>query len=201
MINCGKIFKSIGFNCENQVQSGTVVVYIANYNEVSNVVKDAERLATGLTFASCLYKIEGRQNSVAPMYNLIKGNFVEQYDHIVKCLGFDISPETKLNLEGAKSGKFVCIVENVYKGDAGKTAFEIYGLDAGLDMTILTRDPNNADTQGAFDLTFATNKNKEPFMPLYFQTGGSYGATKQFLEDAVACINGDFNDDFNNDFN
>lgn len=202
MINCGNILGNIEFNCENQITTGTVIVYISNYNDVSGVVKNEERLITSMSFASCLYKIEGRQNSVAPNYSLIKGSFTELYDHVVKCLGFDISPETKLNLEGAKSGRFVVIVENVYKGYGGKNAFEVYGLNAGLEMTILTRDSNNNDTQGAFDLTFATNKNKEPFMPLYFQTDGSYQSTKLFLENALICGQPkDFNNDFNNDFN
>jgi len=201
MLNCGKIYGNIAYNCDKLLTTGTVTMYVGNYIEVADVTLDTDRVITSLT-VGCLYKIEGRQNSIQPIYSLIKGNFTEMYDHTVKALGFDISPDVKKNLEGMKSGLFIVIVENVNKGNDGKIAFEVYGINAGLVMTMLQRDPSNADTQGAFDFTFTTNKNKEPFMPLYLQVGGSYTATKEFLENALCSGElGDFNNDFNNDFN
>jgi hypothetical protein len=64
-----------------------------------------------------------------------------------------------------KDGRFVVITENYFKGVAGNASFEIYGLTTGLEMSVLERDPNTADTQGAFDFTFTTINNKEPRLP------------------------------------
>jgi hypothetical protein len=203
MIKCGGILNNIGFDCENNVQSGTIDLYVGNYESIVNYITNELNVITDFNLSECIYKIEGRQNSISPSYNLIKGSFYELYDHSVKAIGFNINPMVKKNLDKMKSGLFFCIVEHINKGITGLTGFEVYGLNAGLVMKSLSRDPNNVDTQGAFEFEFFTEKNKEPFMPLYLSVNNSYVGTKLFLENALCSniISGDFNNDFNNDFN
>jgi hypothetical protein len=103
------------------------------------------------------------------------------FDHQVRAKGFDLSPATKVNINSMKDGRYTIITQNYYKGTNGNAAYEIYGLTAGLEMTEIARDPNSADTQGAFDFLFFTDINKEPKSPnTFFDT--DYATTKALVE-------------------
>lgn len=167
---CGQISGNILYDCDFPMQGGTRDrAWIFNLADIEGYVVDVNNplLYSDITLLALKtgFVIDGRNNSIMPNFALIKGNFIEQYDHTISMKGWDISPEVKQNLEGMKSGRFVVVCENVFKGASGNSAFEVYGATTGLELSVLTRDPNNADTQGAFDFTFATVKNKEPKMP------------------------------------
>jgi hypothetical protein len=128
------------------------------------------------------YYVEGRNNSNAPSFALVKQTYANVFDHIFLFKIFDLSPETKADLQAGKDGKYVVIYENNFKGTGGNSAFEVLGAGLGLELTALTRDPNNADTQGAYDITFGSNaNNKEGALPLtFFKT--SYAVSKAAIE-------------------
>lgn len=202
MFNCNLISNSIAFDCENPNISGTRRAWILNFNDIDSVSLASNKMIIEniiLKAGKISYKIDGRQNSIAPKSTLINGTFTKNYDHSVGILSFDISPELKENLEGARRGLFVVIVENVFKGTSGNSAFEVYGIDAGLRFTILEKDPNSQDTQGGISFTLATDKNKEPFGARTF-FDSDYQTTLALIE-SLSSLPSDFNNDFNNDFN
>lgn len=203
MIDCNKIKSSSRFSCENQNITGTRRAWILNFNDIDSVVFSLSYKMVieniNLKAGKISYKIDGQQNSIAPKSTLIIGNFFKNYDHSVGFLSFDISPELKENIEGAKSGLFVVIVENVFKGVSGNTAFEVYGIDAGLRFILIDKDPNNQDTQGGIQFTLSTDKNKEPFGARTFFVS-DYETTLALIE-GLSSLPSDFNNDFNNDFN
>lgn len=185
---CGEINANIAFDCDNPLQSGTRDrMWIINFEDIDhgaivynatnkNIVEDLPLLATKVA-----YYIDGKNNSIMPTATMVQQRYANMFDHVVNAKGFDISPAVKDMLDKAKDGRFVIITENTFKGASGNAAFEIFGLKSGLEMTGLTRDPNNADTQGAFDITFGTNLNKEPELPkTYFIT--DYSTTKAAIE-------------------
>lgn len=170
---CGNISGNLAFSCTDPLQAGTGNrSWVFNFDDILDVTKNltnkliVEDIALKSTKQA--YYVDGNNNSIAPTFSLIKNRYTNVFDHSVNMKGFDISPAAKDNLNAAKDGKFVVIVENLAKGTTGNTAFEIYGLEVGLEMTVLTRDPLNADTQGAFDFTFATNLNKAATVPHTF---------------------------------
>ena len=182
---CGAISASIGFDCDNPMQAGTEdKAWIINKSDIDSITYNTNKMIVediNLKVGKTAFTISGRNNSIMPSTALIKNTYTDVFDHIVNMVLFDISPAQKENLTGMISGKYVIVTENKFRGATGNSAFEIYGLDTGLELTVLTKDPNNADTQGAFSGTFATNKNKEPKMPrTVFIT--SYAATLAMLE-------------------
>lgn len=182
---CGAIASSIGFDCDNPMQGGTEdKAWIINKADIDTVTYNTNNMIVEditLKVGKTAFTIAGRNNSIMPSTALIKNTYTDVFDHIVNMVLFDISPAQKENLQGMISGKYVIVTENKFRGATGNSAFEIYGLDTGLELTVLTKDPNNADTQGAFSGTFATNKNKEPKMPRsVFIT--SYASTLAMLE-------------------
>lgn len=139
-------------------------------------------MADGITLASGKvgHVISGRRNTIVATSTLIPAQ--ELYDHAVTAMGFDISANTKEILEGAKSGRFVIICENIHKGANDADAFEIYGLNAGLVLMENNRDTSSVETQGAFALRFANDEvSKEINLPkTLFDT--DYATTKALVD-------------------
>lgn len=172
-MNCGKITKNESPLCDTPLQGGSEdKIVLFNWDEwkeftisrnVDNpqVIEDIV-MGSGVTG----YLMEGKNNSVLPKTTYIKQRFSEVFDHELNYKIFTIDGETKSELEKKVKGRFVAVVENKFKGTDGDSAFEIYGADAGLVVTALTRDPNSSDTQGAFDIILKTDEfSKEPHLP------------------------------------
>ena len=120
-------------------------------------------LKTGFTW-------QGKQSSLSPRVAQIVKPFAKPFDHIIDALLFDITDATKEQLELANQGRFVAVVENNYRnGAVGDTAFEIYGMEAGLELVKLERNPNDVDNVGAWVLTLqSSEKGKEGKLPVTF---------------------------------
>lgn len=166
---CGELAGNILINCDAPIQAGTRErLIILNHRDVIAPVYAADNFTiVDLILASGAigYVIDGKNNSIEPDTAMVMVGFNKMFDHMVRAKGFDISPETKVKLNNAKDGKFIAVTENFYRGTGGNSAFEVYGLSSGLEVTELTRTPNSQDTQGAFDFLFSTPVNKEPKLP------------------------------------
>jgi hypothetical protein len=182
---CGKINASIAKSCTVPLQGGTEDrAWIINKADIASVT-----YASGgevvedivLNSGATAFYIDGKNNSIEPNYAMVDLGFFNMFDHSVTFKGFDISPDIKAQLNSAIDGKYVVIVENYFKGTAGNSAFEVYGLTTGLEFSELTRNPNDEATQGAFHFILTTKTNKEAKMPnSLFVT--SYAASKAVVE-------------------
>lgn len=186
---CGKISASQTINCNNPLQAGSEdTLTLINWEDwldasltlngtntqiVENIV-----LASGIT----AFSMDGKNNSIAPKFELIKQPYAEVYNHELNYKVFGVNASAKEQLEKKAKGRFVAIVHNKFKGASGDSAFEIYGADAGLVVTQMIRDVNSSDTQGAFDIILKTSElSPEPHMPkTLFVT--DYATTKAIVE-------------------
>lgn len=186
--SCGVIDEDLLINCDTPLQGGVNDrLILINWDDLASVTKNAAGIVTAITLNSGAqaYLVEGKNNSVAPTQALLKLRFSEVFDHIVNFKTFDLDNALKVQLQNAVKGRFIAIVENNFKGTDGDAAFEIYGLDAGLVVTALTRDPNSSETQGAYDITMGSSEfAKEPKLPTtVFLT--SYAVTKALVDDLL----------------
>jgi hypothetical protein len=166
---CGLIALDQILNCENPLQAGTREnAKVLNLADIATSTRNATTKAIEAftnTVPGSAAVVGGITNTIKPRFEQVAAGPFKKYMHQVAMLGFDLSPEVKDDLENAKDGQFVVVVENAYKGEDGNAAFEIYGLDNGMELSALTRDPLDDATQGAFDFTFSSELNKEPKMP------------------------------------
>jgi len=186
---CGKITADLTINCDNPLQSGSEDSLIlinredwldaaVTYNVTNNGIIEAVALPTGVEG----FSYEGKNNSIAPKYELIKQTYSDVYNHEVNFKVFDVSPIGKEQLELLAKGQMVAIVQNKYKGTDGNAAYEVYGVDAGLVCTQNLREITNVETGGAFDLILKSAETSlEPKMPrTFFIT--DYATTKTAVE-------------------
>ena len=145
------------FNFGDLFPDGTVTFDGSLVNMVTDIV-----LASGGKKA---YKYEGFNRSMRPKYELVRGALSISYIHTIDFVVFQIDYATKMELTAMAMGKIVAVVENLDQDD--NNPYEIYGLDAGLELITSVRDINDGDSNGAFVLQLATNpdSSKEGHMP------------------------------------
>jgi hypothetical protein len=115
-----------------------------------------------LTAPAVGYEYEGVNNSNEPRSAMVKGRYVNGYDHEVRFKCFDNSPDAKLQLGKLDGALVVAIVQNNRKGLDGNSAFEIYGLETGLRLQELERILADAETQGAYNLLIRNDEISRP---------------------------------------
>ena len=192
MATCGEATVSFGFDCDTPLSGGTGNrAYIINFEDWKAATKGTlagnRFVKTAITFAVATpatkaFYVDGKNNSNAPSFALVKQTYADVYDHTFNWLCFDLSNDSKEALFGMVGGKYVVVYENNFQGTGGESAFEILGANAGLEFKTFTRDPLNNDNQGAYVISMATpDVGKEPDGPYsFFDT--DYATTKAALE-------------------
>lgn len=203
MTNCGKLIKSILYDCNNPVIGGTeAVVYLFNRSDIGGYVRDTDnpQIIKGITLASGAkgYKYEGYNTSVKPKSTFVKKDYSARYDHSVDFVIFAKGSDVKAEIEKMAINRVVAVIENIHK--SGDSAFEIFGTDLGLELTTLKSDPNDANSEGAYEITLTSPGNfKEPHMPATFYaipssssaTEATYTTTKAALLEMIDVTTGD----------
>ena len=191
---CGKISANVLMDCDYPLVGGAndnlYLINLDDWND-STITVDAgnDQLITNINLGSgyLAYKFEGKNNSVEPRSVLVKQRYAEVYDHEVIFKVFINDAATKLQLEKMAKGKVVAIVENNYKGDTGKGAFEVYGKETGLQVMEMERVVADTETQGAYNVTLRSSEfAKESHLPstLWVTT---YAQTKALVESLASA--------------
>lgn len=160
---CGAITAGITLNCEDPLTSGVVATfYIANKDDIASITYDPSNpmVADSITMVATktFFTFEGQLQSTEPKFAMIKGKYVNQFEHSVGALIFKIDPTAKKEILNMKDGNFVCIVQNNYTGATGNCKYEIYGAGSGLKAEVLERNPNDTENLGAFKIELKTQE-------------------------------------------
>lgn len=170
---CGELSAEILADCETPLTGGVdTTVYLANKSDIEGVTRDeynpllisAITMVTGKKFFR-YQGLKGTDNSVEPKDEFVRLKYSSGFDHGTALSVFAIDPDTKYEIEQLSKAVVVAIFQNNMRGEDGSSAFEIRGLDVGLELESLLREPENADTQGAFNIVLKTQKVKEPHLP------------------------------------
>jgi hypothetical protein len=162
-MTCGAIASGLSLNCEDPLVAGVVATfYLANKEDIASITYDATNpmLATDITMKASkfFYRFEGQLQSTEPLFAMVKGKYVNQYEHTVGFLIFNLAPSIKKEILNMKDGNFVAIIENNYVSSTGDTKYEIYGAGAGLKAEVMERNPNDTENLGAFKISLKTQE-------------------------------------------
>ena len=184
-MSCVNITTGSRPDCNNPLKTGTQPrLFLMNYDDLLSVTTSTStpNLLTALTFATntVSYLFEGYKQDVKPTQEVIApSNGQNQFKHNLNFLVYEISQLQKNNLQRLAKGRFIAIVENKGK-DAN--AFEVYGLNSGLELVPgVVRDP--LANGGGYLISLATMENEfEPLLPqTLFDT--DYATTKALVEE------------------
>lgn len=184
MAVCDGITIGSTYDCDNPITPGVNNrLLMGNTGDIASVTYDVTTITiiTDITMntGKAMFAFNGIRQSLNPQYQFIPQTVSVGYDHQVDFLIFDISQAQKDNIEAMGLGKLTAVVENKNAPGNGDNFFEVYGLNAGMEMQTGGRIPMDLETQGAFNLSLKTsdNEGKEPKMPqTWFDT--DYATTK-----------------------
>lgn len=133
------------------------------YDGANELLVTAFNLLSGNTG----YCLEGVKQVNSSGYELVKKETsLDKFKHIFNGVVLTFSAENKLQLQNMSKGdKFIAIVEKKWKGASNAEAFDIYGLDVGLELNVSTFNTNENDGTAAFELSSADGF-EEPKLPL-----------------------------------
>lgn len=187
--NCGKLDGDILLNCDYPLIGGNKdILKLINQEDLDSVTRNSTntQIIEAINLVSSpqavAYEIEGKNNSNDIRAALVKARYSEGYDHEIIFRVFTNGPDVKKKLEAMAKGTFIAVIENNFRGSTGNAAYEIYGLDVGLELLELETNKSDAETQGAYVITLRTPELfKEPHLPAtFFLT--SYSATKTLFD-------------------
>lgn len=158
-MNCNDISASlIADVCGEQAASGTGKrVILINFNDrdkalstvtsdvISEIVLNENKVAYALT--------NTEDNANVGECSLVKGTYKPRWQHDVTCRLFTKDELTKAFMNKIVNAKVIAIVENKAegyaaqstKGSPGATKYEVYGWDAGLEVSEATGSTEIAD--------------------------------------------------------
>jgi hypothetical protein len=160
------------YDCTNPIIGGTeAVVYLFNRSDITAYVRDTTnpQIITDITLATGAkgFQYQGYNTSVKPKSTFVKKDYSARYDHSVDFVIFSKGSAVKAEIEKLGTNRVIAVIENIHK--SGDSAFEVFGTDLGLELTTLKSDPNDANSEGAYELTLTSPANfKEPHMPATF---------------------------------
>jgi len=185
-IDCtGSLTADMLFDCANAPVGGieqNVILINKDDIDVVSTVTDAnnEVLVTTLQLKAGKtgYKLTGVKQSNGKAWEVVKKeNAPDKYKHTFTGVIFNPSAENKQQAAAlAKGAKYVAVVEQVWKGEDNKDAFEILGLKSGLEIATMTNNSKENDNMIMFELSSADGF-EEPTMPQNL-LDVTYAATK-----------------------
>jgi hypothetical protein len=169
MSDCtGKIVANFVLDCDYLPTAGlTTNAVIINFDDIDRTATTFSNtnrvLMTNLALkpGKTGYLFTGVKQSNGKNYELVpKENLPDKFLHRFSGTIFNPSVENKLQAENlALGGKYVVVVEQLWKGENNKDAFEVLGYGSGLILTELTN--SSAENDNTIVLALANQENYE----------------------------------------
>lgn len=147
------IAADIAANCASPIRAGVEAVgYIINKADIKSVTEEDGIVSViDLFSGKRAYQIQqlGQQPFNGTNNEFVEGDYMNTFNKTVAFAILNNSPSVSKDIiEPLANGEFVVIIENKYKVDSLKNAFEIIGLEAGARMSSATQ--NKYDNQSAW---------------------------------------------------
>lgn len=189
-IDCtGALTADILFDCENTAVGGIEQnVVLINQDDIdratTTVDADNRILLTNLQLKAGKtgYKLTGVKQSNGKAWELVKKeNAPDKFKHTFSGVIFNPSADNKEQADSlSKGAKYVVVVEQKWKGEGNADAFEVLGLNSGLELTTMTNNSKENDNMIMFELSSADGY-EEVTMPKTL-LDGTYAATKTVFD-------------------
>ena len=180
-----KLTADLLIDCDNLPVGGLEVnAWIFNKTDIdrSAVTFDASNKISMTNFqllsAKVGFKLEGIKQSNAKNYALVpKENLPDKWLHQFNGIIFNPTAANKLQLNSlSEGGRYVVVVEQLWKGSADASAFEVLGYNVGLKLTESVN--NSVENDNGITLVLASEANYEETNVPYTLLDIDYATTK-----------------------
>ncbi len=162
------ISKDVELNCSNPIFTGIEPLgYIINKADIASYTKTTGIVsALSLNTGAKAYRIQqvGQQPWNGTTTEMQEGDVLNTFNKTAAFIILDNSPAVSENIVNPMAnGEFVVIIENKYKDDANKNAFEIFGLDKGCRASSVTQNKYENMAGWAVELVESETPNASTF--------------------------------------
>jgi hypothetical protein len=175
--------------CSPPAEGTKDIAQLINYFDILKYTFDANfdggdlKIITGikLKFTKRAYRLEGRNNSIAPQNNF-DGAGIGKYLHLLDFTVFDDEPETANALKEFNAGKSIGIVET------NNEWFKVLGRTGGLSSLSGNQEVISPDTGGGYRVSSqATAKSYADYLAVYTSSPRAYNyeASKALFESLI----------------
>jgi hypothetical protein len=189
---CQLLTAGIVFDCNANLVGGVKDrMILVNLEDILSITRDSANpqiiedivLKTGKVG----YVFEGQRNSNDASSEFVKARYSVGYNHQIVFRAFGNNAAIKKTMEQLAKGSIVAFPENNFKGTDGDAAFEVYGLEVGLQVDSLGSNKSDAETGGAYVITLKTPDDfKEPHLPAtIFDT--DYATSKAIVDSLLVA--------------
>ena len=198
-VDCtGKLTNDIIFDCDNApvggIEQNVILINKDDIDVTATTLAVGNRLLVDniqLKAGAEAYKLTGVKQSNGKAWELVKKeNAPDKFKHTFSGVIFNPSLVNKAQADNlSKGGKYVVVVEQVWKGAGSKDAFEVLGYSSGLELSTMTNSSKENDNMIMFELS-STDGYEEATMPKTFLDGGAeagtYAASKTAFDNKFA---------------
>ncbi|KOS06996.1 hypothetical protein AM493_13865 [Flavobacterium akiainvivens] len=181
----GSLTADIIFDCANApvagIEQNVVLINKEDIDIAATTISATNRvLVTNLQLkpGKTGYLLTGVKQSNGKAWELVKKeNAPDKFKHTFSGVIFNPGIDNKQQADQlSKGGKYVAVIEQVWKGEGSAEAFEILGLGSGLELSTMTNSSRENDNMIVFELANADGF-EETTMPKTL-LDGDYAATK-----------------------
>ena len=133
------------------------------YNPNNKMIMTGFQLNSGKTG----FLLQGVKQVNSTAFELVKKETsADKKKHTFNGVILSLSAENKLRLEKmSEGGNYVVVVEKKWKGANDADAFDVLGIDVGLELNVATFNSNEADGNAIFELS-SVDGFEEPKFPV-----------------------------------
>ena len=160
-MSCSGIFSGSLVSCSDPLAVGIEQrLFLANLEDVASFTFDStdSNMVTAITMETgkTFFEFEGLKQSISCQSEFVPKPFSTAYRHQIDFSCFDVSASQRRNLEAMVFQPQVAITFGPNDSSLGNGAFEIHGINAGLEVVTNIRIPADNETGGAYRVQLAT---------------------------------------------
>jgi hypothetical protein len=151
------------YDCTLPLRSGvSEQLLVGNLKDIDTVTYSVtpgeETVITDITMKSgtAMYAFDGVRASVKPQVNLVATDVTVGFAHQVDFSVFEVDSDQKVNLQGMSAVKQFAIYQNPKDVSLGDAVWEVLGVNAGMNTSVVTRIPGDSASGGAYTVTLIT---------------------------------------------
>ena len=191
-VDCtGQLTDDINFDCENApiagIEQNIILINKDDIDVSATTVAAGNRLLVDniqLKAGKTGYLLKGVKQSNGKAWELVKKeNAPDKFKHTFSGVIFNPSLANKTQADNlSKGGKYVVVIEQVWKGGANADAFEVLGYHSGLELTTMTNSSKENDNMIMFELASADGFEETTMPKTYFKEAEAYGIRKALFD-------------------
>jgi len=163
MANCSGIFQGQGLSCVDPLPVGIVQrVLIANREDILDYTYDLtpglENVITGIIMkpGKAFFEFLGVNESIRTQNELVRRSFANSYKHTLDFVVTEVDNVSLQNMMAMAYKTQTAIVYGVDDSGFGNGAFQILGVDNGMDLLTNIRINGDVETGGGHALQLST---------------------------------------------